>query len=975
MLQSIAVADVLYLCSSMIRPLITLALGIIFSWCCTIPVCAETNGVASTPAMGWSTWSFVRRSPTESTVEAQALAMHNSGLQDHGFVYINLDDFYYLNPAQTVDAYGRWVVDTNIFPDGMAAVAAYVHGLGLKFGIYVTPGIPVAAYSQNTPIQGTAYHAQDIVTSTNSNEVNYNFGNNCMYFIDYSKPGAQAFINSWANLFASWGVDYVKIDAVGDGDIPDVAAWSQALVQTGRPIHLELSNSLDVNNGSTWRQYANGWRIEGDVECYCSGSSYPLTSWGNVSHRFSDAPKWTRFAGPGGWNDLDSLEIGNGANDGLNPVQRQATMTLWSICCAPLILGTDLTSLDTNDLPLLFNDRVLQIDQAGSVGAPLTYNTTTQVWRAVEPDGSYAVAFFNLGSSSANVSVTWSQLGFTNAAEVQDLWSGSDLGGQAAGYGANVASDGATLYRIAPLFPASRYLAAAPGNTIAGGAQVVSSTELSSGLKVGNLGNGATLTFNNNMAPTAGAYTVTLLYENGDASSRSANISINGGPVTAVVFSPGGSWTTLASTTITASLQAGTNNILISNPTGAAPDIDSLVVQNTVLVAPSAPSSPAVVGGNSQATLSWLASCGATGYRVKYGTNSGTYTTTTISATASLTVTGLTNGVVYYFSVTATNTAGESANSSEVSALVGPPAVPTGLSATGGNEQVSLQWNPSLGATSYNLERSTTNGGPYQIIATLAGTAFTDTSVTLETTYYYVVSAVNGAGGSATSAQASATPVILNGTYKIINQTSGLALDDPNGGGMGTGTDQQPYTGTNQQWTIVSVGGGDYKILAANGLALSGPTNNAQLVLTSYAAAANQLWSFQENGSWLILQNVGTGQVMDNFGLKTNAGNTIGQWSPNGGGNQNWMLTVVQLAVTPPPAFNAASRLPDGNVRLTFTGTAGQSYTVRSTTNMGSTPTILWVPLGTGTFGPGPVNFDDLTATNYPQRFYLITVP
>ena len=299
------------------------------------PLPALTNGVSATPPMGWSTWSFLRKSPTESAVEAQALAMHNSGLQNHGFVYINLDDFYYYNPSNTVDAYGRWVVNSSTFPDGMAGVAAYVHSLGLKFGIYVTPGIPVAAYNQNTPILGTTNHAQDIVSSTSTYEANYNY-NKCMYYIDYTKPGAQAFINSWANLFASWGVDYLKIDGVGDGDIGDIEAWSQALVQSGRSIHLELSNSLDVNNGSIWRQYANGWRIDGDIECYCSSTSYPLTDWANVLVRFTNAPSWTQFGGSGGWNDLDSLEIGNGTNDGLTTIQKQATMTLWSICCAPL---------------------------------------------------------------------------------------------------------------------------------------------------------------------------------------------------------------------------------------------------------------------------------------------------------------------------------------------------------------------------------------------------------------------------------------------------------------------------------------------------------------------------------------------------------------------------------------------------------------------------------------------------------------
>ncbi|HVV19857.1 MAG TPA: glycoside hydrolase family 27 protein, partial [Pseudonocardiaceae bacterium] len=300
------------------------------------PAAAEANGVALTPQMGWSSWSFIRSNPTEANIEAQAKAMHDTGLTAHGYTYVNIDDFYYLDPATTVDAYGRWVTDTGKFPDGMAAVAGYVHGLGEKFGMYLTPGIPVAAYQQNTPIQGTSYHARDIVSDTSRYEANYNYGNGAMYFIDYAKnpTAAQAFLNSWADELASWGVDYVKLDGVGDGDIGDVQHWSQALDQTGRPIHFELSNSLDVHNGALWRQYANGWRIDGDVECYCSSGSYPLTNWNNVSARFTDEPGWTQFAGPGGWNDPDSVEVGNGSNDGLTPDERQTQLTLWAISAA-----------------------------------------------------------------------------------------------------------------------------------------------------------------------------------------------------------------------------------------------------------------------------------------------------------------------------------------------------------------------------------------------------------------------------------------------------------------------------------------------------------------------------------------------------------------------------------------------------------------------------------------------------------------
>ncbi|HEY0806173.1 MAG TPA: alpha-galactosidase [Pseudonocardiaceae bacterium] len=413
---------------------------------------AQANGVAASPQMGWSTWSFVRRNPTEAVVEAQAKAMHDSGLVSHGYTYLNVDDFYYLNPATTVDAFGRWVTDTTKFPNGMAAVAGYVHSLGEKFGMYLTPGIPVAAYQQNTPIQGTSFHARDIVSDTTHFETNYNFGNGTMYFIDYNRNpvAAQAFLNSWANELAAWGVDYLKLDGVGDADIADIQHWSQALNQTGRPIHFELSNSLDVHNGGVWQQYANGWRIDGDVECYCSSTSYPLTNWNNVAARFTDAPAWTGFAGPGGWNDLDSVEVGNGSNDGLTPDERQTQLTLWAIAAAPLVLGIDMTHLDSADLGMLTNDEVLAVDQHGHAAHPVDRTSQQQVWVAPNGDGSYTVALFNLGGSAATVTANWTDVGFSGSAAVRDLWTHTALGTSTGSFSATLNAHASRLLRVTP---------------------------------------------------------------------------------------------------------------------------------------------------------------------------------------------------------------------------------------------------------------------------------------------------------------------------------------------------------------------------------------------------------------------------------------------------------------------------------------------------------------------------------------------
>jgi Alpha galactosidase A/NPCBM-associated, NEW3 domain of alpha-galactosidase/Alpha galactosidase C-terminal beta sandwich domain/Carbohydrate binding module (family 35) len=434
-------------------PLIAIAVG-----SNALAATAEANGVGQTPALGWSSWSFIRHDPTAADIEAQALAMKRSGLARAGFDYVNVDDFWYQCPGgqgPSVDQYGRWVIDATKFPaagsvNGIQVVANYVHSLGLKFGLYVTPGISDQAVAQNTPIEGTSDTAGQIATTTS--EQNYNCGG--MTGIDYSKPGAQAFINSWASEFASWGVDYVKLDGVGAGDIPDVQAWSTALQQAGRPIHLELSNSLAIANASTWAQYSNGWRTGGDVECYgceSGGSSYPLTDWTNVESRFNQVAQWQPYGGPGAFNDYDSLEIGNGSNDGLTPDERQTQMSLWSLASSPLILGTDLTSLDATDLKFLKNRAVLSVDQDAIDASRIASTATEQVFAKTEKGGDVVLGLFNTGSVPAVVSTTAAAVGLpaSDAYQLNNLWTHhiTETGSTIA---ADVAPHGVALLRITP---------------------------------------------------------------------------------------------------------------------------------------------------------------------------------------------------------------------------------------------------------------------------------------------------------------------------------------------------------------------------------------------------------------------------------------------------------------------------------------------------------------------------------------------
>ena len=419
---------------------------------------AENNGLGvSAPLMGWSSWSFLRSSPTAAKDEAEASALVSSGLSAKGYSYVNQDDFWYQCPGgqgPNVDSYGRWVTDATKFPasgstNGIQVVANYVHNLGLKFGLYVTPGISDQAVAQNTPIQGTSYTASQIANGTGEN--NYNCGG--MQGINYSKPGAQAFINSWADEFAAWGVDYVKLDGVGASDIGDVQAWSTALQQTGRPIALELSNSLAIADATTWSSLANGWRTTGDIECYCgsNGSSYPLTDWGNISSRLGSAASWQPYAGPGGWNDYDSVEVGNGSNDGLTAPERQTQLSLWSLASAQLFLGSDLTNLDSGDLSLLKDSAVVAVDQDGIPADRVIDSGNEQVFDKRQQNGTWYIGIFNTDTSASHsFSVSLAQLGLTGSANITDLWSGASDGTSAGTFTTTVQPGGVTLISAVP---------------------------------------------------------------------------------------------------------------------------------------------------------------------------------------------------------------------------------------------------------------------------------------------------------------------------------------------------------------------------------------------------------------------------------------------------------------------------------------------------------------------------------------------
>lgn len=414
------------------------------------------------PVMGWSSWSFVRRKPTASKIEAQAKALVESGLAKFGFRYVNLDDFWYLGHkglGPKVDQFGRWVTDPAEFPshgdeNGMKVVADYIHHFGLKFGIYLTPGISRQAVLKNTPIMGTPFMA-DQIADTAIEEENYNYGG--MVGIDYSKPGAQEYINSWADMLAAWGVDFIKLDGMTNRNTGDIKAWSKAIQQSGRSMVLDITQgSFTQVIAPTLMEYADQWEFAPDIECYdCekNGSSFPLTTWENIKKRFSYATVWQQYSIRGGYNDYDAIEIGNGENTGLTLTERQTQLSLWALESAPLILGADLTHLDPHDLTLLKNTEVLSIDQDGIAAKRFILRDNNEpVFAKIEPNGDAIVGLFNTDQDPKELSIEVKAIGLPidrKGYSQYNLWTGKQaILNEEGVIKALVAPHGVALFRI-----------------------------------------------------------------------------------------------------------------------------------------------------------------------------------------------------------------------------------------------------------------------------------------------------------------------------------------------------------------------------------------------------------------------------------------------------------------------------------------------------------------------------------------------
>ncbi len=362
---------------------------------------------APTPPMGWNSWDCFGTTVTEDQAKAQADAMEKH-LKPYGWTYFTVDIQWYEPDSQghsykrgaplEMDEYSRLIPGLKKFPSssdgkGFKPLADYVHSKGLKFGIHIMRGIPKQAVRDNTPILGTDVRAADIADTRSTCPWNPD-----MYGVDMSKSGAQAYYDSLFELYASWGVDFVKVDDIArpydDVQKAEIEALRKAIDKCGRPMVLSLSpGDTPIERGGHVMNHANMWRISDDF----------WDRWQPLYEMFGRLEKWTKYRGEGAWPDADMLPFGIvefNRPTRFTEDEQKLCMSLWCIARSPLILGADMTRMDDFTLRLLTNREVLAVNQASTNNRQISNKNDLIVWAADVPgsDDRY-VALFNAQSN------------------------------------------------------------------------------------------------------------------------------------------------------------------------------------------------------------------------------------------------------------------------------------------------------------------------------------------------------------------------------------------------------------------------------------------------------------------------------------------------------------------------------------------------------------------------------------------------
>jgi len=365
------------------------------------------NGLARTPPMGWNSWNKFGCNVSEELIRGVADAMAANGMRDAGYQYVTIDDCWQVGRT----AQGVIIADSVRFPHGMKALADYVHSKGLKFGIYTDAGRKTCE----------------------------------------GRPGSYGYEALDAKTYASWGVDYVKIDWCNSEGLDartQYTIFRDALANSGRKIVFSI---CEWGSNEPWEwapDVGNLWRTTGDIS----------DRWASVLTLVDLSSQYWHVARPGAWNDPDMLEVGNG---GMTRTEYRAHFSLWAMMAAPLIAGNDVrTMMDTTRAAaevreILLNTDVIAVDQdsLGIQGKIVqAWPNELQVWMKPLADGSRAVLLFNRASVATQMTANFGRIGIkTKKARVRDLWTHTEQAAVENMYGATVPSHGVVMLRVWPI--------------------------------------------------------------------------------------------------------------------------------------------------------------------------------------------------------------------------------------------------------------------------------------------------------------------------------------------------------------------------------------------------------------------------------------------------------------------------------------------------------------------------------------------
>jgi len=433
---------------------------------------------AKTPPMGWNSYNSFGAAVTEKEVKANADYMAEK-LKAYGWEYIVVDYCWsYPHPEGSIqnnppqfrlpkdgayvpwlgmDEYGRLLPDSRKFPSsrngqGFKPLSDYVHSLGLKFGIHVMRGIPRQAVWARSPVKGASGLDASMIADTAA----VCPWLNQMYGVNMNLDGAQEYYNSLAELYASWGVDYIKMDDLYQNETQvyfggEAEAMHKAILNCGRPVVLSLSPFMNYKYKDHIKSVANLWRISNDF----------WDNWESLKRQFELADQWTDTREPGNWPDADMLQLGMISRRGPEGPERLSNFTedeqmthmfLWCIMKSPLMMGGDMPVNSEFVERLLTNPELIAADQASENPRQLYFEGGKVVWYSKIP-GSEDIyfAFFNLNNQETDISLNFNKLELQSDCSVRDVWERKELGKFTRSFTKKINPHGAGIYRLTPI--------------------------------------------------------------------------------------------------------------------------------------------------------------------------------------------------------------------------------------------------------------------------------------------------------------------------------------------------------------------------------------------------------------------------------------------------------------------------------------------------------------------------------------------